>query len=306
MFVSRSALILSLLATFACSSVSPDPVGEGDGADADVGDENTASCQGFGSQLIYVVDADYRLLSFDPNKIGSGDPYSVIGQLNCPAGAAWPDFGETAATPFSMSVDRQGTAWVLYSSGEIFKVSTTNAACTASNYQKGQKGFELFGMGFVSDAAGSEQETLFVAGGDAMQLSSGNLGIIDRDRLTLSERGAINAGESNPEMTGTGEGELYGFFPGFFENFIARLDKNTGAVGQRWDLEPLSGSVTAWAFAQWGGKFYMFVSTEGFLESASAVRVFDPATGTESVAVADSPYRVVGAGVSTCAPFVVE
>ena len=42
-------------------------------------------------------------------------------------------------------------------------------------------GFEEFGMGFVSDAVGSDQETLFIAGGPApdpitMMSSSNNLG----------------------------------------------------------------------------------------------------------------------------------
>jgi hypothetical protein len=161
-------------------------------------------------------------------------------------------------------------------------------------------------MGFVSDTAGSSEETLYVAGGSASMLSAGDLGTLDTGSLDLNTLGTLSA-EQNPEMTGTGEGELYGFFPGLFETFIARLDKTTGAILEQWDLAPPSGVVTAWAFAHWGGKFYMFVSTEGLVGGAtSQVKVFDPATGMETVGVTDSPYTVVGAGVSTCAPSVVE
>ena len=88
---------------------------------------------------------------------------------------------------------------------------------------------------------------------------------------------------------------------------LARLDKTSGAELDRWNLEPPTGAVSAWAFAHWGGKFYMFVTVDDLLfGSTSQVKVFDPATGMESTGVADSPYRVVGAGVSTCAPIVVE
>ena len=295
------------LALIGCSSVTPDPV-VGDGVDGGAIEDpgQNAGCQG-GSDLVYVVDSDNRLLSFDPTKVGQSDPFSQIGTLSCPAGAAYPDIGETAATPFSMSVDRSGTAWVLYSSGEVFKVSTANAACTPSNFSKGQKGFEVFGMGFVSNTAGSNDETLFVAGGEASQLSGGSLGTIDTSSLQVTDIAPITAGDQNPEMTGTGDGELYGFFPGLFTNFIARLDKSSGAVLEQWDLNPPTGAVSAWAFAHWGGKFYMFVTTEGLIgPGGSTVTVYDPATGMETVAVANSPYRVVGAGVSTCAPIVVK
>jgi hypothetical protein len=135
------------------------------------------SCDTAGNDLIYVVDRTYRLLSFDPRALDSGgDPFTLIGNLECPSGAPWPDWGSGQATPFSMSVDRDGMAWVLYTSGEIFKVSIEDAACQDSGFQRGQEGFQLFGMGYVSDAEGSDQETLFIAGGSAAQDDIGDLG----------------------------------------------------------------------------------------------------------------------------------
>ena len=129
------------------------------------------SCQAQGVELIYTVTVSNQLLSFDPTKIGSAeDPFEAIGTLNCPAGSSLT--GPGPATPFSMSVDREAVAWVLYSSGEIFHVSTQDASCTATGFSVGQQGFELFGMGFVTDASGGQTETLFIAGGDAGTSSS--------------------------------------------------------------------------------------------------------------------------------------
>jgi hypothetical protein len=69
----------------------------------------------------------------------------------------------------------------------------------------------------------------------------------------------------------------------------------------------LGGTVSAWAFAQWGGKFYIFVTTTDLLTSNSTVRVIDRQTGAYEGAVLENlPYIIVGAGVSTCAPVVVE
>ena len=70
----------------------------------------------------------------------------------------------------------------------------------------------------------------------------------------------------------------------------------------------LGGTANAWAFAFWGGKFYIFVTaqTDIFSSPVSSVRVIDRATGAASTALSNLPTPIVGAGVSTCAPVVVE
>ena len=74
---------------------------------------------------------------------------------------------------------------------------------------------------------------------------------------------------------------------------------------QQWKVPPLPGQVTAWAFSHWGGKFYIFVtsSPDGFTEK-SQVLMLDPATGVAGTYLPSMPYRIVGAGVSTCAPVI--
>ncbi len=308
----KHLLIAALLAAFACggtvSTGGDVDGGNGDGDGGMNGDGGGGQACGVeGNDLIYVVDQDYRLLSFDPREIdGTGAAFSLVGNLNCPAGSSWSNWGGgDPATPFSMSVDRMGNAWVLYTSGEIFKVSITNASCQASGFQKGQMGFELFGMGYVSDSPGSAAETLFLAGGSAAQSELGNLGSVDGTTLGVATIGALPTSEHNPEMTGTGNAELYGYFPGSASTFVAKLSKTDSTIVESWPLAALGGSARAWAFAHWGGKFYMFITTQG-VGLEPQVKVLDPTTGMETVAIANSPYVVVGAGVSTCAPIVVE
>lgn len=264
-----------------------------------------SNCNATGTELVYVVDDAFNLLSFDPAKLTtSTNPFLLIGQLDCQAGAPLGG-GLGAATPFSMSVDRNGTAWVLYNSGEIFHVSTTNASCQPTSWVVGSGGFELFGMGFVSDLAGADAETLYIAGGDADDLTGGNLGSINRISLQVSTLGPLPAAEQSPELTGTGDAKLYGYFPGMLTTFVANLDKTNSARGESWDTTPLEGGASAWAFAHWGGRFYIF-ATSGLFTPTNAVFELDPATGITTEAIANSAYRVVGAGVSTCAPTTID
>lgn len=269
------------------------------------------SCRGDcvgGTDLIYVVDDTYRLLSFNPS--GDQHTFTLLGNLSCPAGASWPGWGGLgAATPFSMSVDRTGRAWVLYTSGEIFWVSVTDpSSCTLSPFVKGSNDFELFGMGFVTDTPGGSAETLYVAGGPASTAGEGNvtLGRIDPATAVLTPMVALASAEYSPEFTGTGAAELYGYYPGS-SPFVARLNKSTGDIEQQWSLPSSMNTVRAWAFAHWGGRFYIFITTMDFmLNTVTEVQRLDPSTGTTDVVLTDVEYVIVGAGVSTCAPVVVN
>jgi hypothetical protein len=252
------------------------------------------------SQLIYVVDDDYRLMSFNPQNAASA--FTELGTMPCSPGSSWPAWGSGTGTPFSMSVDRSARAWVLYTSGEIFFVDVRTLACQRCSFSPGASGFQLFGMGFASDTAGSESEKLYIAGGSAGALGDGNVAMLDPSSLAIQVLGPIPDAENSPELTGTGDAKLYGYFPGTAQTFVAELNKATGAVVQQWSLPPLNGTVRAWAFAHWGGKFYIFVSTQILAVTHNNVLRLDPATGQTETFLAETPYTVVGAGVSTCAP----
>jgi hypothetical protein len=288
-----------------------DDTGDDDTGDDDVGDDDslgTDPCSDEARQLIYVIDHEYRLFSFHP----WSQVFNLIGPINCPAGPSWPEWdpmGLSPATPFSMSIDRDARAWVLYSSGEVFRVSTQDASCTPTGFVPGQLGFKLFGMGFSSDAPGSDQDTLFISGGDfindaftgyTLDPNAANLGTIDITNMSVSLVGSLQGGEEyTPELTGNGDGELYGYYPALMSSAtITGLNKQTGQRMASWSLPTSSGGVNAWAFAYWGGQFYVFLTTGG----AANVYVFDPLTNSYDLILGNTGNVVVGAGVSTCAP----
>jgi len=239
------------------------------------------------ARWIYVVDSDGSLVRFEPDTLS----FTRVGTLDCPA--------VSAETPFSMAVDRNANAWVLYSDGHVFSVSTSDAHCTATSFAPNQAGFEVFGMGFASNAAMSTDETLFVAGGPSSMIGSGaNLGTINTSSLALTSIGGLPGW---PELTGTGLGELWGFFPQTSPASVRQIDKASGSTSRNFPLSAIDTTLTqAWAFAFWGGRFYIFI--QAFLDTSTNVRRLDPTDGSVTEVVHDSGFRIVGAGVSTCAP----
>jgi hypothetical protein len=308
------ALLASLLGMVACSAAStaPPPLQEGSaggagtitagggGASSGSGGGGSAGT-GTGIQVgagdpdvacgevgrsIFVVSSENAFLSFDPKAA----TFSKIGTLSCP--------DLLGATPFSMAVARDGTAYVLYTSGNIFKVSTTDASCTPSGYPPNQKGWSLFGMGWVSNDTTSGTETLFVIDG----ATAGGLGYISGGGA-LTPIGQFDGGWAGRpgEVTGTGDGRLFAFFvdlSGSGSSTVAEIDKHSGHV---LSSEPQSlPPINAWAFAHWGGSFYLFNGTNS---DPSRVHKYTPGKGTTEI-VSSAGYSIVGAGVSTCAPIV--
>ena len=56
----------------------------------------------------------------------------------------------------------------------------------------------------------------------------------------------------------------------------------------------------AWAFAFWGGHFWLFTNPN--MMGSSQVDRYDPSANTTTTEVNSVGFRIVGAGVSTCAP----
>jgi hypothetical protein len=248
------------------------------------------------AKLIYLVDQNATLFSFAPNQMDITQSALVsVGSLSCPAG--------TGARPFSMSVDRSGTAWVHYvlqspfggaGTPKIFKVSTQNAACMSTNFAL-SNGFEQFGMGFASDVVNGSTETLYIAGGASSTGATAYLGKIDTSTL-MTSRIAQVAG--NPELTGTGDAKLWGFFPDSFSPRIAEISRSNAGESNEIPLPELAGDPAAWAFAFWGGDFWVFLQRT----SETSTRVYR-VTRSGMVTSYPLPGRtIVGAGVSTCAP----
>ncbi|HET7505789.1 MAG TPA: hypothetical protein VFK02_32440 [Kofleriaceae bacterium] len=255
--------------------------------------ECVPTCADDNAGLIYVIDDAGELLRFDPRKLPH-DPFEMVGVVRCPG---------RHHDPFSMSIDRHGVAWVGTIDGQLFKVSTTDARCRPTPFVASRR-FPRFGMGFVTDSPGGTTEKLYIASNDP----SHDLGTIDTaSGLRTHTIGVVAAAEEhNPELTGTSEARLFGFFPtARGPSFVQEIDRTTGAaVGRRWPLGKTQlGGIGAYAFAQWGGVFYAFIETfNDAFESDATVRAIDRATGSYRVVLHHLPYRIVGAGVSTCAP----
>jgi hypothetical protein len=234
--------------------------------------------------FIYVVGSNNQLFSFNP----ATSAFKLVGTLVCPAGGA---------TPFSMAVDRKGIAYVVYTDGRIYRVSTLTAACVATPFQANQAGFGTFGMGFVSND-NDPGETLFISG-------SGNpggneaLGSVNVTNFQVTRIGTLAPAVARMELTGTGDGRLFGYSPDNAAPYIAQLDKRTAALTSR-NAVQAGDTNDAFAFAFWGGKFYVF--TAGGLGGPTTVTEYNPATQRSATVTTLPGIAVVGAGVSTCAP----
>ncbi|AKU94775.1 hypothetical protein AKJ09_01439 [Labilithrix luteola] len=260
----------------------------GNGTTGDGGAGSQGNCSD-AAKLVYVVSAENVLYSFAPDKLA----FKEIGELDCPS---------SGATPNSMAVDRSGTAWVNFSDGSLFKVSTKDASCKPTDFQPGQHGFGRFGMAFASNSAGSEDETLYVAGIEGLGEGQG-LAKIDLATFELTPLGNYSGDlrGMGAELTGTGEGKLFGFFTTFPNATLASIDKAKGATSNGVDLEGVF-TGQAWAFSFWGGDFWFYTSPGDVPSTVTRLA----ASGDNSIEVVKEDVgnvgRIVGAGVSTCAP----
>ena len=259
----------------------------------DVPPDTQSSCVEMGVTYIYVITAQEALFRFYP----PDGTFTMIGDIGCPGEGA-------GASPFSMGVDRTGIAWVVYEDGHLFRVSTATADCTATPYVPGQLGWKTFGMAFATTTPPTG-EALFVAESDYSKVSKG-LATIDLGTFDLSFIAPLTPPLSPPsfalELTGTGDGRLFGFAldnpgPG---SQVAEIDKATGQVLSDVALPTVGISESSFAFAYWGGDFYLFTSDNGNA-GPTVVNRYSPSDGSV-LEVASLTDAVVGVGVSTCAP----
>lgn len=237
------------------------------------------------SKFVYVLDRDAGLYKFDPPSL----TFTPIGTLTCPAGAL--------ENPFSMAVDRNANAWVVYSDGQLFKVDTKTAGCTPTSFTPGQAGFVTFGMGFSTDGPGSTKDTLYVSQSDDLGTTTG-LATIDTQSLVLNPIGMYDQMNARAELTGTGDGKLFGAFEGS-PYVVAEIQKSDAKIlsqAPQSQIQYAPGSSN-FAFAFWGGSFWLFVGPG----TSTDVFQYDPQTKNTQKKTSTA-FAIVGAGVSTCAP----
>ncbi len=237
--------------------------------------------------FVYVLSTDNVLYSFQPDK----KLFTKIGPLGC----------NTAMQPNSMAVDRNATAWVNYvgsaglgdNAGAIFPVSTSDASCQGAAMTLPNGWFRL-GMGFSSE--GADAEAMYIAATG----SGVGLGRFDFASKSVKPVGPFTAPLTgqNAELTGTGDGRLYGFFTTTPVQ-VAQINKASGAIIMSKPL-PQVPTPSAWAFSFWGGDFYLYTSNGVAQTTVSRYRPSDGSVIPNYMT--NIGFIVVGAGVSTCAP----
>jgi hypothetical protein len=194
-----------------------------------------------------------------------------------------------------MAVDQNAVAWVLYEDGQLFQVDTTTAACQSTSFAVGQQGFLQFGMGFVFNPT-TGLDTLYISGGSTQLPTPQPLGTVAFPSLTATTIGTVSIGF--PDLTGTGDGELWGFVPPYDsvtnQSVLAQLDPTTGATLASFPL-PTLDFTSSWAMKFWGGSFWIFIDNSVYAVDRTTQILSEPLPN-------DSPRSIVGAGVSTCAP----
>jgi hypothetical protein len=252
------------------------------------------------AKLVYVLSLEGDLYSFAPAE----KKFTKVGPLDC-------KLGGKKLIPISMAVDRQAVAWVNmreddpFGLGEdtLFKVDTQTATCSPTNI-KGSMG----GMGFSTDANGTpapgqasnEKETLFVIGeGSPGKGALRKVDFAQEKLVTVSDL----AEQSDLELTGTGDGRLYGFLI-TRPLALAAIDKSTTMLSGRVTLGKVETPLAPmFAFSFWGGDFYFYTATSTTSSKTTNVARYRPSDGSVEPAYMSSiGFHVVGAGVSTCAP----
>ncbi len=238
---------------------------------------------------VFVISEERTLYAFHPPTL----TFQAKGILQCPAGGA---------TPTSMAIDRTGIAWVRYSDGSLWKVSTFDLTCEATAYAPQPESFVQFGMGFATETNGGSAESLYLSDSDGAGLAK-----LDTSTLSLRYLGPYTGdlAGSPAELTGTGDGKLYGFFVTSPAQ-IAEISKSTGSIITTKEL-PGVNAGTAWAFSFYAGDFYVYTNAGSgdlpLAQGGSDVTRFRPSDGSITVVKSKIGFKIVGAGVSTCAPF---
>lgn len=255
--------------------------------------------------LIYVLSDNRELWTYDP----LSNEFALVGPLGCP----------TTDGTFSMGVGRDGFAWIQTTIpqgvsnyvGDLFRLDVTNPQnCVDPGYTPGANGWVHFGMAFVSASASDPCDELYgqhwngQAGLWSEGAGVGKLGVFDPAAMQMNTIGATNY--NGAELTGTGDGRLYAF-GGVPSAKLIQFDKQSAQAIETLPFNNLP-LTNAFAFAFWGGDFYFFTLADpnGQTGTSKVTKLdYDDSDNSGKALTTvhmNAPIRIVGAGVSTCAP----
>jgi hypothetical protein len=306
-----------------------------DGGGMTEGDGGTpvSTCSAL-TQGIYVVTVNSHLVRFDPESISFDPAISLCPEVSDSVASVAIDRSANAWALF--------TNGLLYraSVADGRCLVTEHELASPYEYHRYWGGTSLT---FVSDAEGASSETLYystfaVAESDTNhEYHCGQAEVsahpLDGRPLCDVRLGTLDTetGESTvlPEptgtvgrlvLTGTGSGELWGVWPSgmpygpdgreqYTHPVIGQIDKNTGEVISEFELTELEEEYWWWwgewygwgALAFWGGWFYLFLRPPD--ARSSRIWRFRPEGEVLEEVMHESGLEIVGAGVSTCAPY---
>jgi hypothetical protein len=265
-------------------------------------DDGFDGCSGL-RKYVYVFTSTAHLLRFDPRRIGTASTaFEDLGTPTCPVGPPLP--GWLGVFPYSLSVAQDGQLWALFTSGQIFRIDPVSLACTDTGFAYTDD-WQLFAIAFAGRSGGAV-EPLATAGGSLDPAQIGNLGRIDPVTLqavTVAPLGAPASAEFSPSLTGVGESELFGFYPSTGTQVVQQIDRTTGQLigTARAVPDTANPDQVAWAFAHWGGFFWLFLTDQEVAGPHTRLVKMERSTGAAMVAMV-LPFTAVAAGVSTCVP----
>lgn len=258
-----------------------------------------ASCWNGGCEFQPCTGAAERLYVLSGGALRSYDPDLTSGafgtphELNCNIGA-----------PFSMTIDRLGRAWVVLSDGfgaRLAHVDPDHGYCEVISNDLAESGFARFTLSFVSSVEDPASERIVVVGGSYAAFASKDTraAYMDPKTLAITQLAPLVGA---PDITGTNDGRLFGYFPFTSPPHVAQIDPVTAQPIMTWPLPAVEGTTRAWAAAYWKGRVIAFDSRSSSSLGPLRNRIFavDVTSGEISTLDDDSPNTVIGAGVSTC------
>ena len=277
------------------------------GIDVDAGSSECADCPpecaSDSSDLIYVLGDQYSLSTFDPTLAeGGADPFTTLGGVRCnDIGSPLP--GLSASWAYSMASDRYGYLWIYFTSGEIFKVDVKTLSCTKTEASFDKLALMAFG------GPDRSNESLFMSLNPPDSMSRAVYAEVNPTTFEIgTPHEFADATGSLPSLSGTSDGRMLGFRPLAGDTGVVEsLNIATGGTLQSWEVADHGrSSMYFWTAAFWGGKHYIFSTSENVVGNrTSRIGVFDPKKPEGerlSYLDADIVQEISLASASTCAP----
>jgi hypothetical protein len=219
----------------------------------------------------YLCDDGETLYTFDPMTLAT----APIGQLSCP----------TQATPWTMTVDGLGSAYVIYDDWYVYRVDLATLSCALTPYVPGQLGFT--GEEGIAVAAVGGVDRFFVFGASP----DPTLAVSDLTSFVLSPVGPVTPpnGEFPVAIQGDAFGHLYAFSQD--STFFELSSASAGVTHLGHPSLPGGGN---WAVMAYGSQIYLF-------GAGGTVGRYDPPS-QQLTTLGTVGFSVIGASATPCVP----